>query len=993
MAPGGGYQLTKQDWQQYQDNLKSLAQSTQDLVDLQRDAKQTSRNQSSLSYQFAHSQAPWLLQNTIYGAERGIQQHYEFQGFLAQQGFLGASGESGLYSMRTGRQFSNAGNVGIGLGATMMAIPGGQIPGALLLAAGLASSAYGSSLNAEAMEKMAKGEAEMLASAIRIQTGFGNSIGKFGDLAFGRSPQFGQFSAALGQLYQNPYYQTTGWEAYNAFGNTRTPLTPSGNPISFQLEQQARANYIQQHPGMIGSDVNLIGDKTETITRPRDPEMAKKMLLETMKERAVKALKSDATEEEKERERKFAEWKFRQAEYWYPDEVKKAANKLYGTETVTVNRFGEGQLEELGELFGGEGVGMIKGMAGTYQDPEQYRQDLGKVIEKAREKEKTEQNIQIFGSIRARGYLKFMADRFGNMGTPADLEKAADTARTRIRIGTAMQDHSLTQRGEELRKKSEDLDAQARSETDFTKKAELQARSQRYRQEALGLLAQAEAVRGEGAEQAYSLLEYQRGAELAGVGVNIAITKAGMDYAQMYGGASQTYAAIRAQEGIFRGQIGAEAKFLGLKQGEAENLAANILSGKVDASKAAGELSSRQGIPIEKALESIGKLIEAFNNLRLNADKAARVFYDIEAAIGITKSGMAQTHAQTQVGIGNTGVAGVNIVGGAAREGRIGLQAQMNKIENLWNQITKAGGNPLENPDYIKAIGEMEQMKQNVAFQFANQMQVPPSQQVQQGLIGASTQFNILSMMPGMVGSTRQAAQEMYDTLGTAIQETKDRERAAIANVEMGVKEGTISKEDAANMVQKIRTDSMGQQAQMQVQQAQMFKEMSYGWEARLISQMIGGNEAVAFVSPKMAMRAAVGNGVVNPHFGSASEEDVQGHMAGQRVRPSNLGATNNPADFATTMLSDYPVPDFAGFGEGATSGHLEMKRLHQGGGGRSEGGQGGELRITGTLVLQDGRAEIVGVTSRASSGAGGVSGATAEAMSVVYGGTHPNAG
>jgi hypothetical protein len=95
------------------------------------------------------------------------------------------------------------------------------------------------------------------------------------------------------------------------------------------------------------------------------------------------------------------------------------------------------------------------------------------------------------------------------------------------------------------------------------------------------------------------------------------------------------------------------------------------------------------------------------------------------------------------------------------------------------------------------------------------------------------------------------------------------------------------------------------QQQLQSVGQAQLgaYANLSFGWEGRLMSQVINAPGSFSMISPFASARAAVGAGVMNPHLGSRlSSNDFFLRQAG--LMSSIAGSTGTPEGFAMTALT-----------------------------------------------------------------------------------------
>lgn len=247
-------------------------------------------------------------------------------------------------------------------------------------------------------------------------------------------------------------------------------------------------------------------------------------------------------------------------------------------------------------------------------------------------------------------------------------------------------------------------------------------------------------------------------------------------------------------------------------------------------------------------------------------------------------------------------------------------------------------------------------------------------------------QISILSQVPGSYGNLRGA-------IGAQIG-FKEQEAAQIMEMrEMQRKQGVLT--EYADKVYQERLQRVG------MEQIGLVNQLSYGWESRLASQMLGTPGSFNVEARGFSWRNAVQRGIVNPHFGATEEQlpfylqwanlvnlpQIPGYKGPYPLPDSrtgvpgiNLPGLAKPGDTSgwgfgsdnliTPVYSPAPVPGMGGFGGNARGMPAVMAPAilgiaaamgGAGGGGGGSAGGGGSIKLDGELVLKDNAGNTIG--------------------------------
>lgn len=126
------------------------------------------------------------------------------------------------------------------------------------------------------------------------------------------------------------------------------------------------------------------------------------------------------------------------------------------------------------------------------------------------------------------------------------------------------------------------------------------------------------------------------------------------------------------------------------------------------------------------------------------------------------------------------------------------------------------------------------------------------------------------------------------------------------AQFEAVLRSGQVRGED----IPALRAVFLRQALPLVMEQLSLLRQLQVGWETRITAAMIGMPGEAAFVTPEFAFRAAVGAGVVSPHFGFRSPQEVIWNMMlFPRFFHSLVGAIGWPGWETPTALAGGRMP------------------------------------------------------------------------------------
>jgi hypothetical protein len=358
---------------------------------------------------------------------------------------------------------------------------------------------------------------------------------------------------------------------------------------------------------------------------------------------------------------------------------------------------------------------------------------------------------------------------------------------------------------------------------------------------------------------------------------------------------------IARQEGGFRygmasGRLGVASSLVGMESSEASlfggigdiyssRMAGAGITGQ-QAGLVRGQLAGDFGpITMQERLSLQERLNTLMRQEAEQREGAVRGLSQMQIALAQTAGGIAGSQQSRAFLFGAGGVEGFGYAsrtsGMAAAEG----QAAQDRVRML-----RARGVSDDNPEMQSAVLAAEMAQTRAAESEMGATQVPFSLGLRQSESRERFALSALSMFPGQYGSMRALLSNQMNT-----QEEKGREITSRRDAHAAQYGGKLPDHLAFSYEQQLQ--------QVALEQAGTFNQLSYGWESRLQSQMLGTPGGMSFITPSLSFRAAVGNGVRNPHMG-ATGEDVPMFLRQAMLASSIAGATGTPEGFAVTAMT-----------------------------------------------------------------------------------------
>lgn len=356
------------------------------------------------------------------------------------------------------------------------------------------------------------------------------------------------------------------------------------------------------------------------------------------------------------------------------------------------------------------------------------------------------------------------------------------------------------------------------------------------------------------------------------------LVQSGIEAQRAYAGAQVAYGAAYGTAGaVYQGHQGEIAAL----QQDLSNLWQTITSGKLGAqelNRAWAQLNDTQ----RRLVESSARAVDEYNRIQNTVADLGR--------------GITGTRAERAFLTGRGGIEGLGYVQadiGAAREV---ASTRYQSLLNVYNDIKQ--NNPgltdaeiLKNPRYLEALHQYEQAQTGVAASILNQASVPFAAGEENRYRQAQFTADVLQSLPGAYGNLRGALQGVYTGSQNRVAQLQQMKAQALE----GITDPGQRDEIALRFDERIRQETMtGVRA---------FNQLSYGWEARLISNVMGASGNFSGVGNRFSYMASVLGGVTNPHFGAnASQLPFFLEQAG--YAGSLAGATGTPQGFAATALA-----------------------------------------------------------------------------------------
>jgi hypothetical protein len=348
------------------------------------------------------------------------------------------------------------------------------------------------------------------------------------------------------------------------------------------------------------------------------------------------------------------------------------------------------------------------------------------------------------------------------------------------------------------------------------------------------------------------------GLDVAGAGVTGARAGAAMTQARLFGGPGETAAAVGQQI-----------------QSTTEQL------------RAIEGLLSRGNLTREEQLRYQGQQIGL--QAQLVSLSAEQVRGQVRQELGVAQGNLsiAGTQMGTQFAQGVGGVAGVGLAIGVT--GR--AQESMRRAQAVVDTLKRQGVSE-DNQEMINARQGVAQAQQTLVSNEIGEAHAPFSMGLTRALSGSRYAADVLQSVPGSYGNLRGALQQQVGTLEKMGTE-KHAQYAEVIKQYGGEQ----------NVPEYVKAGFQEEFQNLGRQQAGAYSQLSYGWESRMISNVMGGSSNMNMIANRFSYRDAIGNGVVNPHFGGTSDQRPMFARYADEVL-SIAGSTGTPQGFGVTALS-----------------------------------------------------------------------------------------
>lgn len=318
------------------------------------------------------------------------------------------------------------------------------------------------------------------------------------------------------------------------------------------------------------------------------------------------------------------------------------------------------------------------------------------------------------------------------------------------------------------------------------------------------------------------------GLEQGRLGIESAQVQAGASGAQLFGGINAISASGLAQAGVF---------------GEEATLVRQQLAG------AYGPTTMQERLELQARLTSL------VQQEIVAREGAVRGLSQMQVALAQTAQGMAQSQQQRAYITGAGGVEGYGYAARTSQAAQGVVRASEARVAML-----RARGVADDNPEMQQATMALENARTAYEQSEVSATQVPFTLELRREESRNEFAIRALSVMPGQYGSMRTL-------LGKQMEEGEHKAKQIIARRE------AHRAKFGGHLPEHLEFEYEQQLQSVALEQAGTFQQLSYGWESRLTSQMLGSTGSMAFISPSMSFAAAIGSGVVNPHMGATQEQ------------------------------------------------------------------------------------------------------------------------
>ncbi len=351
---------------------------------------------------------------------------------------------------------------------------------------------------------------------------------------------------------------------------------------------------------------------------------------------------------------------------------------------------------------------------------------------------------------------------------------------------------------------------------------------------------------------------FRQGLVQGNIGIATAEVGAGISEANLFGGIESIYNNQLGQVGITQQQIA-------------------LTRGQIAGEYGPTTMQERQDLQ--------RRLTELLQQETVAREGAVRGLSQMQVALASTAQGIAGTQQQRAYLTGSGGIEGFAYASSSSSAAAGVARAAQARVSML-----RSRGVAEDNPEMQSAMLQLEQAQTGAVAAEVGATQVPFSLGLRQEESRERFGLQALSMFPGQYGSMRALLGKQMGTQEHMAEEITQRRDAHRAQY-------------GGHLPEHLEFEYQQQLQQVALQQAGTFNQLSYGWESRLQSQMMGTPGSAAFITPSMSFKAAVGSGVVNPHMG-ATQEQVPFFLRQAMLASSIAGATGTPEGFGVTALT-----------------------------------------------------------------------------------------
>lgn len=349
-----------------------------------------------------------------------------------------------------------------------------------------------------------------------------------------------------------------------------------------------------------------------------------------------------------------------------------------------------------------------------------------------------------------------------------------------------------------------------------------------------------------------------------------------------------------AYTGLYGAQAGAAETRARLFGGPAEMYMAGL--GQVgvlgrEIGRTQGRLAGQYGVLSEQErVETQRQLVDLQRQYAEALQSTIRGFYAMNTQLSQTTAGIAGAREQRGVMLGVGGLPALGLAQSSYETLAAVARNRRQEANAIAREIKKTGRDPMQNQGYLDALLGAEQAETQATGAYLDRSNVPFSVGTRARMSALTYQADILQTVPGAAGSLRGTQLQILQGLQGQYAEVQQREQE-----QRRLNGGQLTAEEAYRFQEQRQ--ALGRQA------AGAYAQLSYGWESRLMSQVVNAPGSFSFVAPMASYRAAVGAGVVNPLFG-ANKNQVPFWLREAGLWGGLAGSTGTPEGAAITALT-----------------------------------------------------------------------------------------